>query len=112
MNLSEQFASLVKVVEKVELERQQQLDAERRISETNRENGARAGLDDKRLLKRAVYQQIILDTLVPGDLMSSIAVGRAMGCGRLAAYQRLKVLEGQGLVLRIGTGVRTKWSKS
>ena len=51
----------------------------------------------------------ILRALKGGGLLSSSKLGAAAGCGRMAAYQRLKVLEAQGQVQMVGQGVKTKW---
>ena len=59
--------------------------------------------------KREAYRAAVLLALkIEGPLRSS-AIGSAIGASRLTAYKRLLVLEDRGQVVRIGSGVKTKW---
>ena len=108
MNLATQLAALTIAVQKYDAEKQQALDAQRHQHEKLSAEG-KGRVAGKKASARAQYQKAALQALRASQPLNSVSVGKAMGCGRLTSYKRLCVLEKDGLVLRVGSGVKTKW---
>lgn len=108
MNLATQLADLTVAVQRYDLAKQQELDAAQRKYESLSTKNTRQ-FASKKAADRARYQKAALHALNNSEVLNSVSIGKAMGCGRLTAYKRLCVLEAAGLVQRVGSGVKTKW---
>lgn len=108
MNLAAQLAGLTAAVQQYDLAKQQAIDAAQRKYESLSNKNKRQ-FASKKAADRAQYQKAALHALRNSAVLNSVTVGKAMGCGRITAYKRLCVLEAAGLIVRVGSGVKTKW---